>query len=310
MEEHVANFGDLGSHEKHLDVKLRALLAEKDKMGSWNQTCGITQLHITAGTPVAVVPLVENKSGDFIYSHDLWRPAPVLFYGEYDGYGGAIDCHGPAKDFIVSELGERLVEGRFVNAKKISREKFDLTVFFGACHETALCVPGWNGECNVGFMMIHGDVIQALFRDYQISDYHHREPYGLDDILSEIPEFIRRLRERTKSHGYFSHITNPLGPGDGSRRIDGWVETDGYDFGIVTPVDLMCYLEHATDEHAAEILGEHIRLTWINAFMAASRKAWMPQVGQGSQGVASAPYRFIARVINEILDREDAVNYD
>lgn len=68
-------------------------------MGSWNGTCGITQLPILAGDPVLGIvirppdwyqkdtPRSTNISG-YCYTHGMYYPVTLFFKGTYDDYGG------------------------------------------------------------------------------------------------------------------------------------------------------------------------------------------------------------------------------
>lgn len=67
-------------------------------MGSWNATCGITQLPITAGQRIVAIPLVV-KQHDFLARDSLSgtgscdnnriaEPLALPLFGKYDGYGG------------------------------------------------------------------------------------------------------------------------------------------------------------------------------------------------------------------------------
>lgn len=90
-------------------------------MGSWNATCGVTQLPIRAGTPVVLIPLVV-KQHDFLArdtlagcgstANDLIaQPLALPIYGTYNDYGG-VDTPGSdeGQQFFVSLL--RLLASR------------------------------------------------------------------------------------------------------------------------------------------------------------------------------------------------------
>lgn len=84
-------------------------------MGSWNATCGVTQLPITAGDRVVLVPLIV-KQPDFLARDNLGgggssdndciaQPFSVPIAGEYDDYGGlAADEGHPAMKYLIQAL--------------------------------------------------------------------------------------------------------------------------------------------------------------------------------------------------------------
>jgi hypothetical protein len=60
-------------------------------MGCWNETCGVSQVAITAGERIAVVLIQEQKHVEaegHSYSTELWTPAFLPIFGKYDDYGG------------------------------------------------------------------------------------------------------------------------------------------------------------------------------------------------------------------------------
>ena len=80
-------------------------------MGSWNHTCAISNLHITAGQDVAVFLLLKkHNTGDssFCYGNALYDVMPLPFYGKYDDYGGVDECHGFGLPIILEEMKSRL----------------------------------------------------------------------------------------------------------------------------------------------------------------------------------------------------------
>ena len=51
-------------------------------MGCWNQTCGLSQLHIRHGQDVMVVALVKNNGYDSLcYTTPFWAPVMVIRAG-------------------------------------------------------------------------------------------------------------------------------------------------------------------------------------------------------------------------------------
>jgi hypothetical protein len=58
-------------------------------MGSWNESCGFTNLPITYREKVRFM-LIEptGKQDTLFYGYDLFSPVTPMFVGEYDDYGG------------------------------------------------------------------------------------------------------------------------------------------------------------------------------------------------------------------------------
>lgn len=88
-------------------------------MGSWNATCGVTQLPIQAGTPVVLFPLVikqhdflarDTLAGTGSTSNDLVaQPFALPLFGNYDSYGGVEGDETEPGHRYFQELLEQLV---------------------------------------------------------------------------------------------------------------------------------------------------------------------------------------------------------
>ena len=78
-------------------------------MGSWNGTCGISQMSISAGEPVKVVMIQNNavpgEASGFCYSCGIASPISFAFDAEYNEYG--------AVEKITNDLGLKLFEYYF-----------------------------------------------------------------------------------------------------------------------------------------------------------------------------------------------------
>lgn len=89
-------------------------------MGSWNATCGITQLPITEGARVALFPLVvkqqdfmarDSLNGSACVSNDLIaQPLALPIYGTYDSYGGVDIEDGDCGLQLLTDMLEGLAK--------------------------------------------------------------------------------------------------------------------------------------------------------------------------------------------------------
>ena len=123
-------------------------------MGCWNGTCAVSNLHITAGTPVTVFLLLEQRgSKSFCYSNALNDLCPVPFYGEYNDYGAVENCHGFGLNMVVDALRDQLYEfGEGPNSShdmSVNKDNFNIEMLFEADHEDRLGIQEtyrWDGE--------------------------------------------------------------------------------------------------------------------------------------------------------------------
>lgn len=112
-------------------------------MGSWNHTCAVSNLHITAGKDVVVFLLLKNHTeNSFCYGNALYSVIPLPFYGKYDDYGGVEDCNGFGLPIILNAIKERLYKfGQGPNEChdcEVNKENFTIEKLFEADHEDRL----------------------------------------------------------------------------------------------------------------------------------------------------------------------------
>lgn len=118
-------------------------------MGSWNSTCAVSNLHVTAGEEVVVFMLLENKeSRTFCYGNALFDVCPVPFYGKYNDYGAVEDCHGLGLNIVIEAIREKLYKfGQGPNSVhdcEVNKENFDIDMLFEADHQDRLGVEHFD----------------------------------------------------------------------------------------------------------------------------------------------------------------------
>lgn len=84
-------------------------------MGSWNETCAITNLPIFSGQPVAFFLLTQVEKGfydhGFSYSNTLWSPRALPVMAIYNDYGSVADVVDDWNaDFILQCLKKTVIE--------------------------------------------------------------------------------------------------------------------------------------------------------------------------------------------------------
>lgn len=144
-------------------------------MGSYNGTCGISQLPIREGDRIVVFPLIaRGKShvggSSWVYSNDLFEPLTPPLLGTYDDYGGiqqvdqneelvvslferlANDPQSPLRSNTKSRRYEDVRDGDGIRPPSTAEELVN----------TYLREP--NYECT-GAMMIHEDIYIALLEE-------------------------------------------------------------------------------------------------------------------------------------------------
>lgn len=151
-------------------------------MGSWNGTCGLTGLPITAGDEViafliGVVPhtfggrtrserdYAANDSSGFCYPTDYAFPISLPFFGKYDDYGSVEDIGKGTfwleqlRDFISPDKKDLAIE-RFV-ADEVERDQTVFRVEEGQAHYEELKYSAKDG-LGVGLFMVLKSAVEAV----------------------------------------------------------------------------------------------------------------------------------------------------
>jgi hypothetical protein len=90
-------------------------------MGSFNETCALSNLHITYGVPVKVLFLTQNpyvvsdqhEAQRGVYHYDNWFCRTPPFNGKYDDYGNAKFKESPLTKLIADVFDTDVVERPF-----------------------------------------------------------------------------------------------------------------------------------------------------------------------------------------------------
>ena len=316
-------------------------------MGCWNQTCGLTQIHIRAGEPVLVFPLVEAHRDSLCYSTPYWTPFPIPFASEYNDYGGGENSSGLGLDMIISCLQEKLVEieqgENQYHDIAVKREGFDEDKFWEAIHEMRLKIHSYNNaEKEVGFVMIKQSVVDYLiehevferyegydekgskYTKYKFADIlttlevvldklfsvNEIEDEGIDEELRGKLKFLMRYRA-------LERIANEVHEADKNNWAADWLRFGGHShlsYGAfsssVMTEALDAYVEAGDREGARELLTQYLIMQFIDSFMMSTRKFWSPQAGAGSQSDSPDGYRLLAAAMTKVLDDEKAERDD
>lgn len=178
-------------------------------MGSWNHTCAVSNLHVTAGTDVFVFLLLRNKNlhdSSFCYGNALYDVVPLPFYGKYDDYGGVEECNGFGLPIILDNLKSRLYKfGQGPNSShdcEVTPENLTIEKLFEADHESRLGIQDhhrWDQD------------------DY---DMQKLEEMSDDGELTDSQQFeLDRLASKIKKVDTFRQVTHVVIHGDIARAI-------------------------------------------------------------------------------------------
>lgn len=306
-------------------------------MGCWNKTCGLSNLHITAGTPVYVFVLEDVRDDNYCYTTSLFKPLLLPFESEYNDYGGGENSKGFAFDMIMKRIQSDLVEMPLGENQyhdiEVTKENFGEELFFDAVHEDRLFVKDQYSTTprKLQFTMFRKDVVDSILENRVIEQYvgdgkgtggygNNYTYYKFADVVSDLHLLIQELAEKMKELPEDSYQRAMLGF-DGIRGIFGynhpnkaarWLQhDDSYRYSRIVDIKLAIRIafEGGTPdalEKLEQLLTEHLKGKFIDEFMHCVRKTWIPGGHEGSQSQESDDHRLLCKTIVQVLDVEDA----
>lgn len=303
-------------------------------MGCWNKTCGLSNLHITAGTPVYVFVLEKNKTYDHCYSTGLFSPVLLPFESTYDDYGGGEDSHGVGLDFIMAGIKRELVEMEVGENKyhdiEVKKEGFGPEKFFEAVHEQRLQIQGrFSAEpTEIYFTMFRKDIVDHILENREIEDYvgdgkgtcgwgNNYVRYKFKDIVADVRPLletalkeISQASEPVRAYMLFDGISGVIHNNQVNRAAK-WLRGDSHRYSRIVDMNRVISkgLEIGTLEAIVkleQLLIEHLKARFIDGFMHSARKTWIPGGHEGSQGYSGGALRMLSAATLSVLDKEKA----
>lgn len=303
-------------------------------MGCWNQTCGLTQLHIKYNTDVVVFAMTKNTTTDSLcYTTPFYAPVMMPFYAKYNDYGGAENCHGLGFNLVMDAIKEQLVELPLGENKyhdvAVKKEGFGEEQFFDAVHEGRLFVQGGfkRQRVHVGFMMIRKDIFDHILENRRMEKYvgnnlgtisHWGDTkdyieYTFADVVAAIPECTAALLATANDDLSPLYRFDPLRAlrklrPDGTlpNLAAGLLAHEDYRYSaMVRPsAEVDRYITTNDAAGLTEFLTEYLKALWIDGFMLDTRKFWSPQAGAGSQQAEPEGYLLMIDAMKAALDSE------
>lgn len=300
-------------------------------MGCWNKTCGLSNLHITAGTPVYVFVLEKNKTYDHCYSTGLFSPLLLPFESVYDDYGGGEDSSGFALPFVMKGLKDNLFEMELGENEyhdiAVKKEGFDDKLFFEACHEDRMQIQGrFDAEpTQVYFTMMRKDVVDAILEKRVLEDYvgggngtcgwnNNYIKYKFSDIVASVRPLIERLLDdiaKSESEYFRFAVFDRMHQYRNEFHAAKYLSGDSHRYSRIVDIRATATraLEIGTVESINKLEGlliEHIKGVFIDSYMNAARKTWIPGGHEGSQSSSAGALRLMSNIIVDIIDKERA----
>lgn len=308
-------------------------------MGSWNNTCGLTNLPIIAGESVYVFPIRErdlSKYRSHCYSTALYQPVLIPFVAEYNDYGAGENCSGIALDLTIEELRRTLIELEIGENKyhdiAVKRNDFDDVKFFEAVNEKRLFVHGW-GESNrpVFFTMIRKDVADRMWNEWTFDQWRGSEgvvPEGFESdqyyiknvtyakIAAMIPQYLAAISKVIKDldnnqitiDRYITRSLLQRGKLAANYLLDNIFHYfENFEFwDLLNGREcIVNYIIQGELERAEEFIRTYMMGVMINHIMESTRRIWLPVMHMGSQNECYSDYRFLNTVTNDVMNSRE-----
>lgn len=313
-------------------------------MGSWNGTCGLSQMPIREGDRVLLFPLIKDKHAKnggvgFSYSHNQYAPISIPLLGVYNDYGS---IKGEIKNgaFLFTLLQEAVggEEGAILsyNKEKYERQKAINSTFTGTPKDVEELIDVYLRDpvyAGTGYMLVLEEVYQKVIDEVATREKSRvkkplREHYmeGAVQFLTEVNAILQipletlrkeqaQLRESRddESDAYYEKwetVRNQLSVHYGVYK-DAFTTNDFVDYfselgksNFMFNKLLLQQLVKASTEEQAVLMSDYVDLILFNTVMELTRKLWTPQAGAGSQGNELYLHKIIAESVIEREQKE------
>ena len=276
-------------------------------MGSWNATCGISNLHIKVNQEMYVfllTPRIKYNNNkkinvvNFCYTDTYFSPLLFPFKSYYNGYGNGENSEKYTFDIVEKFAFDEL------------NIKFQKEISFWNLidsHEIYICyIHGdvvkhiLNNHIIYIYKTLHDSKINTLeLVDHKYNDFVGMIPSLVDDLLKiDITDISKSKNPIRKFILCFNFIDNYLV----ENVISHFNEDDT--FKLLIPV----LYDDVVNRNKKNIFMffKNLFLGYIiNDFMRSTRKAWIVPIGAGSQQQDTIQYRVLNDAINKIIDNEE-----
>jgi len=291
-------------------------------MGSWNKTCGLSNLHITARTPVYVFMLEDRRDDSNCYTTSLFRPLLLPFESVYNDYGGGEDSKGIAFDLVIKSLKENLVEMPLGDSKyhdiEVTRDKMNEQLLFESINENRLFIYDEYRQKNtpVTFTMMRKDVVDTILSKRVITQYvgegkgttgwgnnYITETYA--DVLATVKPLVERLANAYNDESRY-YILDTMHQYRREYLAAEWLDDNCYRYsGIVRHREVAhTLLKEGKLDDVVELFKTYILGMSVEAYMSAVRKTWIPGGHEGSQSAEHDEHLLLCNTIIDVINQE------
>jgi hypothetical protein len=287
-------------------------------MGSWNQTCAVSNLPITAGTEVVTFFTSEVPGNED--PRKYLTPFPFYSEGRYDDYGQVENERGTMLAVIISTLSSRCLpveagENQY-HENEVVPESFTWDSIMLADRQDRL-----KSEISVGqkkiitpikHLQVRRDVFDTIMENH-LTCWWKEGSYGdqptFADIIDDYPVFYRKAKESLESDDILKRWTDPLGNNpDRDNHISLALCDNMYNksCGVMDArVIIKAAIEMGgTEEQVYPIVENAIQMEVLNSFMQQTHRQWQIPGYAGQEGDTRA-HQLLASMIIDIAEARE-----
>jgi len=267
-------------------------------MGSYNGTCGISQLPIVYSERVVLLFLKRQKyadtnGGGFCYSTNQYEPICPVIHGTYNDYGSIEDI----EDNIVSQSVYKLFIDNWGSDFTLNNEEIERGEYFNEPSKPTNIeelINMVNRGClnEIGFMNLHEELYNLVISEIGNRRCYNKSYNFRQKFINLYEEFIEKCNEFEEPFkSYYKYDSN---------------------FGGHFKEENKLFLNIILENDDMVLWNSMIDLFILKTVMEFTRKLFIPQAGAGSQNTELYLHRIIGEycIKQENVCREESNDFE
>lgn len=262
-------------------------------MGSWYETCNVSNLPIVTDDEVVVILLEKrahpHKEG--FYPDDIYTPISTPIYGKYDDDYGVIDCKMDknAENYILNL--------NFLVDKKEKSFK-DINQFIKTLRHSDMQISSQTGNTDLTYFICHKRLFEMLVENISSRSNYDGENYGKSMALfyktyfKDLRNEYKKASEKDKRFFFFTNNIDVLSDLDFFSSRVGHLHLKKMIENFI--------INDANDDTISEVM----KLKLFSDALDYGRMGYLTTSGKGSQGREYYINLIIAKFINDKCEEE------
>lgn len=273
---------------------------------------------------------------DRCYSTSFWKPVQLPFYSVYADYGRGDKDSGAALPFVLDGIKKNLKEFELGKNEfhdiEVTKDKFDIDLFYEAAHESRLFKEHYGGHDStmLDYVMLRKDIVDDILVNYAREVYvgdgkgdcgynNNYTILNFTSIIADLPDYMAEMAKmfvapenESEDEAAIRMIEAKMFRGlelfdyGHPNLVNQWVRGDGYRFSNVVRAAEIVFdlMKEGKVKEATEVMVDLLKFKYIDCFMEMTRRNWAPGGHEGSQGNEHHGYRVMAEATLRALARE------